>query len=352
MECKNNKVLHVGPGRSSRGGIAIVINAYFDGLDLNCWRLKRLETQSDRSFVTKNITLIKALVLAPVKIFNCNIIHIHTASNNSFRRKVYFIVLSRILRRKIILHIHGGGFDEFLKNMSPGKLKFAQKVIQMADVVICLSTKKMTEIGRLISHDNMKIIPNPCVFNPQGIKRDYEKNEKVLFVGWIEEEKGIFDLIKAVSELSSMFLVVAGKGRISDCQRLAVELGVNERIEFVGWLSPKDLINIYEDADIFCLPSYVEGIPMALLEAMSYGLPIITCPVGGVPDVVSDNVDALFVEPGAVDSIKDCLVRLQNDHDLKERLGCNAREKVEGYFTIPKISNKINLLYDSLVKGE
>jgi len=178
---------------------------------------------------------------------------------------------------------------------------------------------------------------------------------RVLFTGWIEEPKGVFDLIRAFALVIQrcpgevLRLVIAGKGKIDACRELASRCGVEDKVFLPGWLVPPALQEAYAQADIYCLPSYIEGVPMGVLEAMAFALPIVASPVGGIPDIMDDGVHGLFVQPGDIDGIAFALKRLVDNAVERRAMGVAGRERVLTRYSPEHVGSELQRLYESLL---
>ena len=147
-------------------------------------------------------------------------------------------------------------------------------------------------------------------------------------------------------DLPGLRLVYAGKGSgVEETRRLADQLGLGGRVEFTGWLEAERARATLAAATIFVLPSFVEGMPMALLEAMALGLPVIATPVGGVPEIVTHQVDGLLVPPGDVDALAAAIARLMSEPALRERLGRAARETAAQRFSLDSAVERLLGIY-------
>ena len=347
-------VLHIGPDKASRGGIASVIRTYVDCVADEDIAIRDLATVGDWSFAGKVLGAMKAYLLAPYAILRADIVHIHTASRNSWRRKRPFALLTKLLGRKLIIHIHGGGFRDYLGSMRPLSLSANVHVLRLADCVVCLSPRKLDEVAEYLGDVRTVTIANPCAFVPPAANRREGSTIRILFAGWICQQKGVFDLIRAFGLLTQrcpnvdVELVVAGKGEVDACKELAVSLGLLDKIRFPGWLDDSALREAYSGAHIYCLPSYVEGVPMSVLEAMAFCLPVVTCPVGGVPDVVRDGVHGVWIQPGDIPAMADALKRLIGDRDERERMGRAGRQEVLKSYSTTEVGGKLMEVYRSL----
>jgi glycosyltransferase involved in cell wall biosynthesis len=158
---------------------------------------------------------------------------------------------------------------------------------------------------------------------------------QVVYVGRLEREKGLYELLDAFASIRSdrpCHLTIAGHGPEAEGLRAyASELGVSADVEFTGYLYEQDIGRVYERADVFVLPTYREGMPTVLFEAMSHGLPIVTTPVRGAADHMVDGENVLFVPPKAPVPLAEAIVRLLDDDGLRARLGDNNLERVKDF---------------------
>jgi glycosyltransferase involved in cell wall biosynthesis len=159
---------------------------------------------------------------------------------------------------------------------------------------------------------------------------------RFLFMGRIGHRKGTFDLINAFANLPveqrrRALLLLAGDGDIEYGQKMSKNLNLISEISFLGWIDPVKRNNLLTNSDVFILPSYHEGLPMALLEAMGWGLPVITTPVGGIPEVVTSYRNGLLIPPGDVQKLTEAMKLLIEDETFRIRLGNCARTTAERF---------------------
>jgi glycosyltransferase involved in cell wall biosynthesis len=153
---------------------------------------------------------------------------------------------------------------------------------------------------------------------------------RVLFVGRLVPEKGPGVLLDAAAAMSRPIeLRVVGDGPLRDVLAAQVErLGLRDRVVLTGPLGQNELPEQYAWADAFCLPSFAEGLPVVLMEAMSTGLPVVTTRIAGIPELVEDGVSGLTVFPGRPDLVAAALTALAEDPELRFRLGGTAQATV------------------------
>ena len=129
-----------------------------------------------------------------------------------------------------------------------------------------------------------------------------------------------------------MELILGGDGDINSATELTRQLGLSERVRFLGWVSGADKEARLAAATVFVLPSYNEGLPMSVLEAMSWGIPIVATPVGGIKEIVRHEKEGIIVDPGDIKGLTDALRKVLDDMPLRQRLGSDARERIQEAF--------------------
>lgn len=190
------------------------------------------------------------------------------------------------------------------------------------------------------------------------------KKKQILSAGVVNARKGYKDLIKgfkiALERLNSLNcssgsigtewkLVFAGSGEIEEGKALAKELGIESQVEFLGWVAGEAKDRVFRETSIFCLPSYAEGFPMAVLDAWAYGLPVVATPVGGLPDIVKDGEDCLLFNPGDCDQLAVQLERMITDEELREKIEAASRNFAEKVFNEDVINGQLAEIYKGLM---
>lgn len=153
---------------------------------------------------------------------------------------------------------------------------------------------------------------------------------RILYVGWLTREKGVFDLVEACRRLGPELayeVELVGDGvAAAELRSTVTAAGLDARIRFSGWLSGEELERAYARADAFVLPSYAEGLPNAMIEAMAAGLAVIVSAVGAVPGLVTDGDQALLVPPGDVAALAQAIARVAGDPELRSALSRRAAD--------------------------
>lgn len=279
-----------------------------------------------------------------------NIVHIHTADYGTERRKRFFAKLVKLCGRKLIIHLHSSGVEYSIGGQYRDLYVYS---FTHADKILLLSNTWKDEAKKAfnLSDDKLEVVYNPC---PRVIPSMLEKREHyILFAGTLTHRKGYDDLIKAFAIIADKFpfwrLKLAGNKEILQGRCLSEALGIGDRVDFLGWVSGNDKDNVFRHASIYCLPSYSEGFPMGVLDAFAYGLPVITTPVGGIPDVAKDGENMLIFIPGDVNALAAKLELLISDTSLRAKISEASRELAATTFNIDRISSQLGAIYKSLL---
>ncbi len=250
--------------------------------------------------------------------------------------------------KKIIFHCHGGGFKEF-RDSSPAKV---DSILSMADNIVCLSSEWKTYFES-IRCKNVIVIKN-VIGEPKIEKTESDGLVHFLFLGLICDNKGIFDTLEALAEhkdefLGKIVLHIGGNGQTERLTERIKGLGLEQLVHFEGWVDKEKKRRLLNLADVYILPSYIEGVPISILEAESYHKPVITTNVGGIPSIVRNNETGLFVTPGNWDEIYQAIKTLTDDEHLRKKFGDAGYEISKGY--LPEtIKQELEVLYANMLK--
>ena len=174
------------------------------------------------------------------------------------------------------------------------------------------------------------------------------KNE-VLFLGEVGKRKGAYD-IPAIAEkvyhhIKDVHFVVAGNGDIEKIQEILREKGCNQLVTFTGWIGPEQKKERMLKARVYLLPLYNEGLPMSVLEAMSYGLPIVSTIVGGIPELVQPGENGFLYQPGDSDVLADGIIKLLQDQNSAMEISRKNKKKIEKEYSLDVFALKLDIIY-------
>lgn len=328
-------VLTIGPNyRPPRGGIAQVMS-YYDEFIFKQFNF--VANSCDGGILAKVWCLLNALFQC-IFIFVTNpkvrIVHIHTASYNSFTRSVIFMRLAKLFSRRVVMHVHGGEF-RLDYNKRP---KFISRALRKCNSVVVITNGNKSFFEKEIGLDNVTVVAN-VVPNPH-FDRDFSTittTVHALFMGAVCDNKGIFDLLEVIGKNKDSFnrhliIHIAGSGDIERCKNLIAEFGIEDIVKYEGWLTGGEKRLMLEKCSLFILPSYVEVLPMSVLEAMSFSMAVISTTVGGIPEVVNDGISGLLVRPGDKESLCACIMRLVSKPHLIHQMGLEGQKIAKNYF--------------------
>ncbi len=331
--------------KNPKGGIAQVLYCYEHYVfeDFN------FVTISRKSNIWNNIALFtrglfKFLFILLFK-STIKIVHIHTSQRKSFIRSNVFMTLAKLFKKKLVLHIHGGGFKDYYYE-DPD---YVTKCLKKCDVIIVLSDE-WKQFLESIGFE--PVVVENIITKP--IKREVPQDEKVhmLFLGLITQLKGIYDLVEVFAQHKDelrgrMVLHVGGNGETQNLVKMINDLGVEDIVKFEGWVSGEKKIELMNLCKVYVLPSYVEGLPLSILEAMSYNMAIISTRVGGIPSLVEDQKNGFLFEPGDRDAIYTSLKKLVFDEHLLSTMGRDNSQLVVDYYP-ENVARKLSDIYKSL----
>jgi glycosyltransferase involved in cell wall biosynthesis len=287
-----------------------------------------------------------------------DIIHITTAYNPSFLKHAVMLLFAKTLRIKVILQPHCG-FEKIFTPDSLIQRKFAEFIFRSCNGVLIISPEWFalkSKIDVLIRY-----VPNGiCLEKYLSINRNKPIDEdkfNILYLGHIGYDKGTFDLLKSVKSLEDLnyhFVVTCVGESISsgDFEEMEVrvrELHLDDYVQIRPSVYGDEKLGYFANADLFVLPSYHEGMPISILEAMACGLPVIASNVGGISELVGDKKTGLLISAGDIDALSRAIEYLMKDPLLARRMGQLGRKKALESFDINDRANEIYDFYKSVL---
>lgn len=349
MSRNNPKVLIVATSRKTRGGITSVVKAHETGEQWEKYHCKWVETHIDKGGVHKLVYFLKSFLLYLFILPKYDLVHIHTSELPSAIRKVLFIWYAKLFSKKVLVHFHAFSPETTIN----GKFKRVyQYLFSKADVVLVLSEYWRKEIQQTFGlTSKVQVLYNPCATPDYSLR--YEKQKYILYAGTINNRKGYSDLIKAFARIAINFpewkIVFAGNGEIENGKQLGIELKIEKQTIFLGWINDGAKSKAFQKASIFCLPSYAEGFPMAVLDAWAYGLPVVTTPVGGLPDVLKDKENALVFAPGDIEGLANALELMIVNEPVRQHIEEESIKLTENIFDPAVICSQLDKIYIDLL---
>ncbi len=355
------RVWIVAPHPTSRGGVASVVRQMVRSSLARRYRLAVLPTYRAGSVWTRlrlaltgTTAIATRLVVKPP-----HLVHLKVASRGSFARKAFVGALCRLRGVPVIVHVHGGGFDRFIEDSPAHVRSLARGLLEGSPVVLSLSESWAARLRRLFPAARIEVLPNPIeVGRFEDLARErfrlFQEGERPpgppvgVFLGDVIERKGVFDLVAAWSEVARHVpgarLVLAGDGERAAVRAAARASGVAPLVETPGWVDFEEKRRLLARATVFILPSFFEGVPISLLEAMAAGLPSVVTPVGGVPEAVSDGQAAIVVPAGDRAALASAIVQIFRSPELARALGGSGRIRAQE-FDLPVFADRVDAVY-------
>ena len=277
-----------------------------------------------------------------------------SANRTGLARDLLFLALLRGTGRSAIAHVHGGSDLEQALS-SPLYLRALRLLPRLCEAVVAIAPSVTRLLGSL--GISATTIMNPVRIeesSPRPLRRPGPL--RLLFVGAYGDAKGTSDLVVALAQARARgvhaSLRVVGKPQYlhehAPLSRRITALGVDDAIDFVGILTPDSLRREYRDADLLCLPSRREGLPMVVLEAMACGLPVLASEVGAVPDVVVDGITGVLVQPGDIAALERAIAWFAANPEHRERMGIASKRRVLSVSGAVAVTADWRALYDRL----
>ncbi len=351
MVKKDRFIVMLGTDFSSPGGITAVVRSYVDGGLFERWPLRFLPTYRRNTTADKLLTAARALLTFSGWLLRGQVaaVHAHTAAKGSFWRKGLFLLLARCAGARAILHLHDGTFPHFYQDLcGPLRRRAVRFVLARMDRVVVLTPSWAEYIGRIEPRARTAVVANLVVALP--VPRAPEAGN-ILFLGRLWRDKGIFDLVDAAGEVVRRFpsarFVCAGDGDLAALRGLIAERGLAEHFVLPGWVDGAAKQALLVRAALFVLPSYFEGLPVGVLEAMVNGIPVVASDVGGIAEALGGDA-GLLVTPGRPEQLAAALCRLLGDAALAAAMGAAGRRRAEREYEQEVVFQKISSIYTSL----
>lgn len=283
-------------------------------------------------------------------------VHVHMAERLSVYRKGALIIWARLLGVPVILHLHAAQLPAFYAASSVAGRWIVRFIFGKANHTVVLG-----RVAESFVVDELRVPPSKVSIVVNGVPppkfqrriRRQEDPFRLLFLGNLTERKGVSDLLQAFSQLPKEIdcrLSCAGGGDIERYRARASALGVGDRVDFLGWQDQCKASSLVANADILILPSYDEGLPLVILEALSNGVAVICTPVGEIPNFLK-NDEVVMVTPGNARQLSAAIESLILDNAKREKLESNGRMAYQRSFSIDNAYEAVCSLYRRTFSG-
>jgi glycosyltransferase involved in cell wall biosynthesis len=367
------RVLVVGPGPTQIGGVTTFIQILISSPTVaEKYELIRLDTtrlpghlglESRFSLLNLRYLLVQTIQLIIVILRKRPyLMHLPVTSLWSFWKATAYILIGRMLGVKVVAHLHGGVFDQYYRQSSKQVKWLIGWSLSRADIVIALSRQWQRFLIEEVRPDlHVEIVRNTVdVMFAQALKQYRDScnvcTNEVLFVGGLGQRKGVFDILQAVPIVRAIqpdviFVFIGGeaaRGDRDEIDRRCEEAGLEGAVRFLGPVTGLAKLQLFQRATLFILPSYGENLPYSLLEAMAVGLPVITTPVGAIPEIIEDGHHGFLIQPGDYATLARRIIQLLEDKSLRQRMGLANRLLIQNSYQPDVAMTQLIAIYDQL----
>lgn len=362
-------VVMLGPAPEGRGGMASVAAAYREGGVFERWRVRFIDTVAPggSGAVAKLACALRAALQLAALLLRGKVLlaHLHIASGASFWRKSLYCWMLYLAGRPVVLHVHGGHFRQFHDGLQGWRGRYMRATLARAARVIVLSPLWVERLAVMAPRERLVALANPVVPWAQAPRPQPQQPAAgpaseleplvFLFLGRLERAKGIDELLPAFASYLAQGgrgrLRLAGDGDAAAVRRRCEVLGIAAQVELLGWVEGATKRAALAAADVFVLPSHVEGLPVAMLEAMHCGLAVLASAVGSIPETVADGREALLVPPGDGPALAAALLRLYREPALCEALAQAGQRLFAERYSMESIAPQLDAIYAQALAG-
>lgn len=339
-----------------KGGIAAVVNGYRGSELEKDFKITYVESYKDGGKLTKLFKSVCGYIhfMKVLLINKPDLVHIHSSFGPSFYRKLPFIYLANWTKKPIINHIHGAEFDSFYVNASDKKKKLIKRIYNKCSILIALSDEWKERLKLIVPERNINVIENYSIIHDDAFecKIERDSHKQVLFLGEIGKRKGCYDIPsvveKVVSAVPEVKFILGGSGDIEQIKTILREKGVEQNVLFPGWVRGSDKDRLLRESDIFFLPSYNEGMPMSILDAMGYGLPVVSTNVGAIQKIVQNGKNGYTCVPGDTEGFANSIIEMLNTKNKLRAFSIGSYEIVSQKYSLETHLKLIEELYTKI----
>lgn len=349
-------VLMVGVDKKRLGGMWTVANNYINNQKFNEQvELDYVATSTNGSIVKRLIFMIKGIVKIRrlLKKKTYDVVHIHMAEKGSTYRKGYVAKICKNMGCKVIIQLHAGPFADWYDTLNNHKQNKVKRIFDYADKILVLGEYWKKELARIVPLKKIEVLYNGVEI--PGTNFYNSQNKTLVFMGVLKKEKGIYDLIDAIKIIDDKLpndikVLFCGNDPDKKINNIISEQGLDNRIKLLGWIDAKEKEKIYKSMKINILPSYFEALSMTVLEAMSYGVPVITTNISTMEEMLENSEQ--LVPVGEPQKLAQKILEFINDDFKLELISQQEYKKAKKVFSIENNINETLRIYEETVRSE
>lgn len=336
------RVLVVGDSRKMKGGVSTVIKTVEKTPLWKKYRCKWVECQINSSVFMKLAYLVFGTVKGALLMPFFHIVHFHTGLGNSMWVQMPLYLWAIMWRKKRVVHLHVG--NQIVDWGINAPLRFA---CRHAHTVLTLGKAWIPYIPHG-KNTKVKHLYNPA----PNVVRSTIADKYFLFAAYITANKGYKHLLEAFAQVSKLHpdwkLVMCGTGEETNVRHQIEHLGIKDKVVMPGWVGGKEKEKLFRHAYAYCMTSEMEGLPMSVLEAIAYGVPVISTKVGCLPEILEADRSALFYDFGDTQQLATYMTTLIDQPEKREQFTKNATMVYEKNLSVTAFCERLDALYKEL----
>lgn len=358
-------VMLLGPSLEAVSGVSTHLNLLFGSMLPGRYRLEHFQVGSEGRCEGRMARLLRLLLsplalIAAVLSCRADVVHINTSLNaKAFWRDLAYLCAAKACGASVLYQVHGGALPlEFFRG-SRVLTWFLQKALSLPDVIVVLARCELRAYREFLPDQRVLMLPNgiDCApFTRIEPRASRAGPLRLAYIGRLAEGKGLQEILQALQLVQAQSvdvrLVIAGSGPLeAQLRQSAGNMGLEGTVSFAGPVFGDAKLRLLAQSDLFLLPSYSEGLPYAMMEAMAAGVPVVVTRVGAIPDVVSEGVHGLFAEVRDASSIALAILRLDADRGLLANMGTACRRRISACYSVERLGKDFSRAYAGLCRA-
>jgi glycosyltransferase involved in cell wall biosynthesis len=283
--------------------------------------------------------------------------HINSAPDpKAFWRDAVYLALAKGMGRRTVLEMHGSHLPTAYVGGNRVRLAAMRRILRLADRIVVVSESDFVAYQNYDPHLATVVIPNAVEIPARTPPRKPVSDDaplKLIYIGRLVRAKGIFEAVEAVRLLRArnihVRLDIVGAGPDSEeLRRSILDAGVQDCVQMLGPQHGADKKRVLEESDVLVFPTYQEGLPYTLLESMAAGAVPVTCPVGGIPDVLSKWECGITVPPRDPSAVAEAVHTLHHDREMARALSEAAHRMIVEHYQVSRMASDFRRLYERM----
>ena len=287
----------------------------------------------------------------------CDVVYLPHSGITSLYEKTFFVLICKAMRKRTIMHMHGGDLPALVQGAPRWKRAFIGWLLWLPDIYVVFSDGWAKFVRTISRQEMIRVVPNGIPIQGGDLRHTRrDAGTHVLLLGSVGERKGHLVLLETILAINRFredifFHLVGGEEYLGDFERIKATYDQSgaRNYRFYGHLTGEDKERQFETANIFTLPSFDEAFPHAILEAMYRGLPIVASRVGAIPEIIEEGVNGYLISPGDSKALTDAILTLANDQEMCTLLGRNNRKKVEEQYDLRHSYARLKRVFEEAV---